>query len=205
MELVVVPHQSVGPIRFGMTKEEVRSALSALNPGKNVVFEERSQAHDEAIDELLRQSEQRFLELYPDCAQEVAQQNAALENSLNSKVDEEVTEDRCDSLDIYIGYAGAAPYGCVGIQVYPPNRLLLDGRDLFSCSIESTVNLLTIQGKRLEIGFNFVVIPSLGIELSSDDFDLFKDCPPRYVNICIGIQLSGFYSNTKKIINPNGD
>jgi hypothetical protein len=187
-----------------MTREEVRSALSALNPGGKAAFTERSQAHDEAIDELLRLAEQRFLELYPDCVAQVAQERDALENSVNSEVNGGVSEDRFDSLDIYVAYAGASPYGCVSIQVYPRNCLFLDGLDLFSCSIESTINLLTIQGKRLEIGFDFVVIPSLGVELSCDSFDLFKDRPPRYVNICIGTQLSEFYSNNT-IINPNGD
>jgi hypothetical protein len=184
MELVVLPHQSVGPIKFGMSKQEVRSALSALSPGGKAVFAERSlQAYYESLDELLRQSEERFLELYPDSVEELAQESDALENSVNPEVNEWGSEDRFDSLDIYVGYAGASPYGCDGIQVYPPNRLFLDGRELFSCSIESAVNLLTIQGKRLEIGFNFVTVPGLGIMLECEDFNLFKDRPPTRVSI----------------------
>jgi hypothetical protein len=134
-----------------------------------------------------------------------AQNPDALDRLFSPDLNEGRFQDAFDSLDVDVCYAGSPPYGRDCIAVYPQNRLVLDGRELFSGSIESTVNLLAVQGKRIEIGTD-VVIPGLGMILCCDDFNLFKHRPPTHVTMHhIGMQLSGCFGEPKKIINPNGD
>lgn len=93
-------------------------------------------------------------------------------------------QDSFDTLDIQVTYQPTPPYPCTSVTLHEPARLIFRDCNLLNTPIEELRAWLSLIDDSTELIENQGVVSyGFGIGLYTDDYELFKDEPPKSVTV----------------------
>lgn len=93
-------------------------------------------------------------------------------------------QDSFDALNLQVAYKPNYPYPCIAVTLYEPASLIFRERNLLNTSIEDLRAWLSLIDDSTELIENQGVVSyGFGIGLYTDDYELFKDEPPKSVTV----------------------
>jgi len=101
----------------------------------------------------------------------------------NLQPEEVNVSDIFDELDIQVIYSSIPPYPCVAVTIYNSVNLIFNDRDLFEYSVESLKNWMELMDGSFKVSLEAVDFYGLGISLLTDDYNIFKQEPPKAINV----------------------
>jgi len=114
----------------------------------------------------------------------------------NLQPEEVNVSDIFDELDIQVIYSSIPPHPCVAVTAYDSVNLIFNNRALFEYSVETLKSWMESMDNSFNVCLEAVDFYELGISLLTEDYNLFKDEPPKAINV-----FSKDYLNILRSIN----
>ncbi|HIK16952.1 MAG TPA: hypothetical protein IGS53_16925 [Leptolyngbyaceae cyanobacterium M33_DOE_097] len=100
----------------------------------------------------------------------------------NLQSEEMNVSDIFDELDIQVVYSSIPPHPCVAVTAYDSVNLIFNNRALFEYSVASLKSWMELMDGSFKVSLETVDFYGLGISLLTDDYNIFKQEPPKAIN-----------------------